>query len=132
MEILNVITKKLEKFGIQEDNAFLEMSLEEVDQAIKNYCHIDYIPKELLFVRANLVVDYIRYNEANKPSTEGDIDVTAASKVGPLTSISSGGVSYGFANNASNNNFIGNAHVADLDGLLNDYKHQLNEFRRLV
>lgn len=132
MEVLEVITKKLEKFGIQEDNDFLDMSLQEVDQAIKNYCHIDYIPTELLFVRVNLVVDYIRYMEANKPAVDEGIDVTQASKVGPLTSIESGGVKYGFANNASNNNFIGNAHIADLDDLITNYKHQLNEFRRLV
>lgn len=132
MEIVEIIAKKLEKFGIEWSNDDIELSLAEVDQTILNYCHINSMPKELLFTRANLVTDYIRYMEANTVSTEAGIDVTVASKVGPLTSVDAGGVSYGFADNASNDNFIGNAHTANLDDLITNYTHQLNEFRRLV
>ena len=130
MEILELISHKLDKLGVTTNQTDIEISLEEVDQYIKNYCHIDSIPNELLFVRANLVTDYLRYLDANKPG-DGTVDVDNAS-VGPLTAISSGDVSYSFANNATNKNHISNAHTANLDSLLMNYEAQLNKFRRAV
>jgi hypothetical protein len=107
--------------------------LEEVDQAIKNYCHIDCIPEELKFVRVGLTVDCIRYQNANIPAT-GDVklDTSATSKVGPLTYLISGAVTYGFGNNKTNKLDISNAHVADLDSVVSGYVKQLNAFRRVV
>lgn len=129
MEILQLIEHKLKSFGITFDAVGAEITLGEVDQFIKNYCHIDCIPKELLYVRANIVVDYIRYTEANKPSEDGQ--VTTSTQVGPLTAIKAGDVQYNFADGTSKAQ-IHNAHVTDLDSLVHNYKHQLNEFRRLI
>ena len=129
MEILQLIEKKLQLMGITFDKEISEMFLDEVDQFIKNYCHIDCIPKELLYVRANLTVDYIRYQQANKPSEDGQ--VTTSTQVGPLTSIKSGDVQYNFADGSSKSQ-VHNAHVVNLDSLVTNYEHQLNEFRRLV
>lgn len=129
MEILQLIELKLTPFGITYNEQYADILLAEVDQAIKNYCHIDCIPKEALFVRANLVVDYIRYMEANKPSENGQVATTT--KVGPLTSIKSGDVQYNFADNSTSASNIANAHIVDLKSMLTNYEHQLNEFRRV-
>lgn len=133
MEILQLIEQKLKAFGITYDGDNAKVTLEEVDQAIKNYCHIDCIPEDLKFVRVGLVVDCIRYQQANIP-TSGDVklDTSATSKVGPLTYLISGAVTYGFGNNKTNRLDISNAHVADLDSVVSGYIKQLNAFRRVV
>ena len=129
MEILQLIEHKLTGFGITYEQQRAEIALAEVDQSIKNYCHIDCIPKELLFTRANMVTDLVRYYEANKPSQDGQVQ--ADTKVGPLTSIKAGDVQYNFAD-ASNKSNLHNSHVGNLDEIVMNYTAQLNEFRRLV
>lgn len=132
MDVLQSIEQKLEKFGIQWDKQDIESALAEVDQAIKNYCHIDCVPSELLFVRSNLVVDYVRYMESHKPLEEGESDLSNTQRVGPLTYVITGGVTYGFGNDKINSNATCNSHVGCLDSLLNNYIVQLNAFRRVV
>lgn len=133
MEEIQLIIQKLEKFGITWETEHLQNALLEVDQAIKNYCKIDCIPTDLLYVRVNLTVDYVRYVEANKPTeSDAEMDLTATQKVGPLTYVITGGVTYGFANNTTNANATCNAHVSCLDTLIHNYINQLNAFRRLV
>ena len=133
-EIVEIVKFKLSKFGITWQDNHIELMLKEVDQAIKNYCHIEDIPPELKFVRAGLTVDCIRYQESNVPSTTGDVqlDTSATSKIGPLTYLISGAVTYGFGNNKTNKLDISNAHVADLDAIVSGYEKQLNAFRRVV
>lgn len=128
MEILQLIETKLNGFGITIEPQVTEITLAEVDQAIKNYCHIDCIPKGLLFVRANMVVDYIRYMESNKPSEDGQIN--ASTKLGPLTSIKAGDVQYNFADGNTKAQ-THNAHMVDLDSLTHNYTNQLNNYRRV-
>ncbi len=133
MDILQVIDIKLKRLKIEWEPQHIEVMLAEVDQAIKNYCHIDNIPKELDFVRAGLTVDCIRYEEANVP-VEGDteLDTSATSKVGPLSYLITGAVTYGFANNKTNKYDVSNSHVVDLDSTIRNYIQQLNAFRRLL
>lgn len=133
MEPIQLIEQKLQKFGIKWETPHLETALQEVDQAIMNYCHIDCIPTDLQYVRVNLVVDYVRYLEANKPTQDdAEMDVTDTKKVGPLTYVITGGVTYGFANNTTNANATCNSHIGCLDAILYNYTTQLNSFRRAV
>lgn len=132
MEPLQIITFKLSNYNIQWSNENIQIVLDEVDQFIKTYCQINSIPKEINYIRANLVVDYIRYLNANDPTKEKDVEINVDPKVGALTYITSGAVSYGFASNSTGKNSIANAHTSDLDELLNNYKSQLNKFRRVV
>ena len=127
MEILQLIETKLRGFGVAFDMDTAQVSLDEVDQTIKNYCHIDCIPTDLLYVRANMVVDYIRYIESNKLGENGQLATNGT--MGSLTSIKAGDVQYNFAEN--NKSQLHNAHMVDLDSLVNNYVHQLNAFRRL-
>jgi len=131
--ILQIIQTKLKKLNIAWSDEQVELTLAEVDQAIKNYCHIENIPKELDFVRAGLTVDCIRHEESNVP-VEGDttLDTSATSKVGPLSYLISGAVTYGFSNSRTNKYDISNGHVVDLDATVRNYVQQLNAFRRLL
>lgn len=129
MEILQLIEHKLTLFGIAYEHETAEIALAEIDQCIKNYCHIDCIPQELLFTRANMVTDLVRYSEANKPAQDGQIK--ADTKIGPLTSIKAGDVQYNFGDGLNKSN-LHNSHVGNLDEIVMNYTAQLNEFRRLV
>lgn len=124
------------KLGIQYTDEELQMVLDEVDQSIKNYCHIDTIPQDLLFVRANLSVDYVKYMEASVPNSEEGVDTTGANQVGRLKTIAAGAVNggtrYEFFNKTNDKSEITNAHLADLDLLLNNYITQLNAYRRAI
>ena len=131
MEILQAILKKLNRYNISWTEDEIEFVLAEVDQYIKNYCNISVIPEELVFVRSNLVLDYIRHIESTKPVETG-VDITNTTKVGPLTSIKSGNIQYNFSDNSTNGNHISNAHKVDLDSLCLNYINQLNKFRRNV
>ena len=133
MEILDKIKFKLSKFDITWEDKYIQLMVDEVDQAIKNYCHIDNIPNELEYVRVGLCVDCIRYQDSNVP-VKGDVelDTSKVSRVGPLTYLISGAVTYGFGNNKTNKYDVSNAHIADLDSIMYNYIQQLNGFRRVV
>lgn len=131
MDILELISQKLEMFKIELTPTQIEMMLGEVDQTILNYCQIEQMPAELLYVRANMVTDYARHLEQAKPS-EGETVMDESKLAGRLTSISTGDVSYNFAQKTSDKGDMTNAHIVDLDSLIFDYKSQLNNFRRLV
>lgn len=131
MDILELISQKLEMFKIELTDPQVQMMLGEVDQSILNYCQIEEMPAELLYVRANLVIDYARHLEQVKPAEEGAV-IDESKLAGRLTSISVGDVSYNFAQKTSDKGDLSNAHIVDLDGLLFDYRSQLNNFRRVV
>jgi len=130
LEILEILQHKLDKLGITYDELDAQITLQEVDQCILNYCHIDCMPEELLFVRVNMALDYIRYMEGNKPKEDGSLQTNT--QVGALTSIKSGEVSYNFSDVSNSKNNVANAHTVDLDNILNNYTYQLNNFRRVV
>lgn len=132
MEPLEIVKFKLGNYNIQWADQNIQFVLDEVDQFIKTYCQINSIPEEMVYIRANFVVDYIRYLTANDPTKEKDVEINVDPKVGALTYITSGAVSYGFASNSTGKNSIANAHTSDLDELLTNYKSQLNKFRRVV
>ncbi|MCQ5364723.1 hypothetical protein NOW01_06845 [Anoxybacillus salavatliensis] len=64
----------------------LMMYIDKVGQAIKTFCNRDDIPQELLYVHADMVVDFIRLKQKNAPDAEpavqsikeGDVQVTFA------------------------------------------------------
>lgn len=132
MEILNIISKKLQIFKIDLPTESMKEIVLEVDQAIKNYCKIDEIPEELLYVRANLCIDYIRYQQSSIPLEPGQLDTQQTQKVGPLTLVSSGDVTYQFGSVQASKSNLCNGHLADLDSFLLNYEKQLSPFKRLV
>lgn len=109
--------EKLKKLlGIPlEDNSkdfLLEFALEDVEQIVKNYCHIKEIPKELNTTVLKMAIDI--YRNENLGEEE--------SSLGSISSISEGDTSVSYRSS-----------VAEFkDSLIKDYKAQLNKYRKLV
>ena len=126
------------KLGVDSpSDALLDINIDEIEQAILNYCNIDIVPKQLMYTFANMVCDINTYNSQvvkdNTPATEeseGDIEIPASGinsvRVGNTT------VTFGSGSDTSVRNRALRSHEADLDSLILNYKAQLNKFRRMV
>jgi len=124
------------------DDAYVDLLLEQVAEAIVNYCNIDRrpftkaIPEGLLNVWTNMALDYAAWSDlsaGDQGSDQASEDNTVA---GAITSIREGDVTFGFG--AQDRKSTGAA-AADklrqapaLDAILFDYQDQLNRHRRLV
>ncbi|WP_085829388.1 phage head-tail connector protein [Clostridium massiliodielmoense] len=109
--------EKLKKLlGIPlEDNSkdfLLEFILEDTEQIIKDYCHIKEVPEELNNTVLRMAIQAYRAQNLGKEE----------SSLGSISSITEGDTSIIYRSSA--NEFK--------DCLLNDYKAQLNRYRRLV
>jgi len=106
------------------------MLLEEVAITITNYCNILSVPDGLVFTHANMALDYARYQDeliktpAQIDDVNINIDSISAVKVGD-TNVTLGG------NKGTQRSKLINSHQIYLDGLLLNYKTQLNKFRRV-
>lgn len=119
MTVLEIVHAKLNN-----DELPYQLAVEEVEQAIKNYCNIDKIPEELKFVVANMAVDLVRYEQAAKDGLE-EISLTDVSsiKIGD-TSINLG--------KSSTSDSVHNRRIANVNKVVLNYKEQLHRFRRMV
>lgn len=126
------------KLGVDSpSDALLDINIDEIEQAILNYCNIDVVPKQLMYTFANMVCDINTYDSQvvkdNTPATEeseGDIEIPSSGinsvRVGNTT------VTFGSGSDTSVRNRALRSHEADLDSLILNYKAQLNKFRRMV
>jgi len=102
-----------------------ESWLDEVEQAICNYCNIDAVPWGLRYVWASMTVDYLRWWASQLPDAAG-----ASSMAGrAITSISEGSVSIGLGDDGSTIASARNLAGA-LDVVVTNYRDQLNKYRR--
>lgn len=101
MDIRQILINTLE---IDNLTPQLELDLERVCQCVRNYCNITEIPEELNFTVADMVLD-LQKSRAGNNLIVASVDI--------------GDTSYDF-----------NVDVV-IDGLLRDYKHDLQRFRRL-
>ncbi|CAG9620879.1 head-tail connector protein [Sutcliffiella rhizosphaerae] len=112
MDVFQIVKAKL---PYQIEDTILAVHIAEVGQAMKNYMNRSDIPRDLVFVHANMVIDLIT-NENRK--TDEDSQQT-------VTSIREGDVQVQF----------GSARVESseraMERLLFDYSKQLNRFRKL-
>ena len=90
----------------------LEFTLEDTEQIIKDYCNIKEIPIELNNTVLKMAIDLYRNQNLGEEETS----------LGSISSITEGDTSISYRSLA--NEFK--------DSLLNDYKPQLNRYRRLV
>ena len=95
----------------------IDLALEEVETAFKNYCNRYDIPDKARFLVANLAVDLL------KSQHTGDSDASEPSE-GELGSITVDDVSFSF-------DAAKRAHVINLDDILLNYREQLNQFRKM-
>lgn len=84
MDVFQLVRAKLPAGSIPEDTE-LAMYVAEVGQTILTYCNRSDMPAELVFLQANMVVDYINgQNRSKDPEAqaalksvkEGDVQVT--------------------------------------------------------
>lgn len=113
----------------------IEMSIEEVEQYVLNYCMISSVPYALRFVMANMVVDLLNYQyykktKSDTPSGSGDTGVVG---IGNISNIKIGDteVKLGSWNIADNRTMALKSHTPNLDVVLFNYNEQLNRFRRI-
>ncbi|MGI5891990.1 MAG: hypothetical protein ACOX7H_04545 [Bacillota bacterium] len=110
---INVFDIVLSKLAESESSASIDMAISEAEQLIKNYCSLNYVPGELVFVWANMALDILA---ADASLSEGGMP-----QVGDvLTSISLGDTSYGFTNVRKN----------CLNEIRDNYAVQLGRFRK--
>jgi len=107
MTPLEILAVKLPSPDISELQR--QVALAEIEQQIKNYCHIDAVPRALNFTWANMAADLLRYNPGAETS-------------GKVASISEGDTSVSFAKDDTQER---------LDTLLLNYRQQLQAFRKV-
>lgn len=113
MDVIDIVKSKLP--DPKPTDEILKMHIEEVGQSIKTYCNRSDIPKELRFVHANMVIDFINgENRKNDPETQSSV---ASIREGDTT------VQFGSAKVESRERAT--------EQLLYDYAKQLNKFRKL-
>lgn len=130
MDVLEIVQTKMLDPQITLPTYLL--AIEEVEQAIKNYCKIDKVPEELKFVEANMVVELIRYERAvtGQDSEDKSEEITIAD----VASISMGdtSISLGGKNTSSPITAAKKSHIPNLDEIVMNNTAQLNKFRRMV
>lgn len=128
LELSTIIKRKRTKVVFDEND--IQLALQEVEQAIKNYCRIPEVPEALKYTWCNMCVDLLMYN--HEVNTTPD-DVMNAFDPSDVSTIKVGDTSLSLGDKYRNNqrSRILQSHEADLDKLVMDYKAQLNQFRRL-
>lgn len=106
--------KKLLGISLDDDSKdfLLEFALEDVEQIVKDYCHIKEIPEVLNNTVLKMSMDL--YRNENLGEEE--------SSLGSISSISEGDTSVSYRSSATEFK----------DSLIKDYKAQLNKYRKLV
>ena len=113
MKVLDIVKSKLPE--PLPGDAALEVHIEEVGQAIMNYCNRKDIPNELRFVHANMVIDLINHwNRKNNP--ESGVAVASVKEGDATVQFKSVGI---------------DSTEQAMKGLLFGYAEQLNKFRKL-
>lgn len=102
--------------GLSKDDdtkdVYLEFVLDDVYQIIKDYCNIKEVPEELNTTVIKMAIDLYRNKNLGEEETP----------LGSISSITEGDTSISYRSSANEFN----------DCLLNDYKAQLNKYRKLA
>ena len=125
------------KLGIDTpSDTLLNYNVDEIEQTIKNYCNLDYVPKELTYTFVNMVCDLNTYDsqvvQDNTPSEDGNEDISISPSGVNSVRVGNTTISFGSGSDTSTRNRALRSHQANLDQLILDYKSQLNKFRKMV
>ena len=126
-ELTRIVQIKSRLKDMNDDDILL--AIQEVEQAVKNYCNVYEVPEGLKFVVCNMAIDLLNYqDEVNSV----DSSVPAAA-INDVSSIKVGDVSITLGENSSNTprKSALKSHKANLDDVVLNYREQLNLFRRL-
>lgn len=128
LELVKIIKQKQKKVTVTD--ADILAALQEVEQAIKNYCKIPEIPEALKYTWCNMSVDLLLYNHEMNTTPN---DVMEAFDPSDVSTIKIGDTSISLGDKYRNNarSRILQSHNSNLDDIVMNYKAQLNGFRRL-
>ena len=128
LELVKIIKQKYKKVEFTDDDILL--CLQEVEQAIKNYCSIPEIPEALKYTWCNMSIDLLLYNHEVNTTPE---DVLEAFYPSDVSTIQLGDTKIMLGDKYRNNQRSRTlqSHNANLDDIVMNYKAQLNQFRRL-
>lgn len=136
VEVVKLVIAKADLIGLwPEAPSVLDEPIDEVRQAICNYCNIDFVPAELKYVWANMAVDYFRWVDSLAASHSAGAILPGKSVPSRVSSLKEGDTTIGFnADTSSQFSQAGNAHAigAVLDQVVMNYRDQLNRFRKVV
>lgn len=128
LELINIIKRKRTKIIFSNND--ITLALEEVEQAIKNYCSISEVPEALKFTWCNMTIDLLFYNHESNTIPDDALDAFDPSDV---STIKMGDTSISLGDKYRNNqrSRILQSHQFDLDDIVMNYRAQLNQFRRI-
>lgn len=141
-KVEGIVRYKLESLGIK-DFGNLQFPIDEVMQAIQNYCNIKRVPHDLRYTWANMTVDLIRWQlevktdnaASDENSPGGDSSSLLAGKA---TSIKQGDTTVAFGASESsqsakniNAHNMGAGDDGILDKIVMNYVDSLNKFRQI-
>jgi hypothetical protein len=133
-ELSFLVEKRLQKLNKYDSEIhtlnYIADYVEEVMQAVENYCCIPEIYYTMRFIVVQLCTDYIIYDaEVAKDVSALDMEADPAD----LASVKVGDVTIGLGDKYRSNirKTILNAHTYNLDDFILNYKEQLNRFRRI-
>lgn len=129
MTILEILNVKFKGTGIDETSKML--AIEEVTQAVKNYCNIEKIPEQLNFVIANMSIDLLRYQSSVASADTLDINNIGVTDISSLK-IGDTSIQLGEGSPTNDKLIAKKSHVPNLDEIVMNNKEQLQKFRRMV
>ena len=135
LSVIKIVKAKNKRVSNKENGGFddeeLKLYIQEVEQAILNYCQIPQVPTQLNFVWANMAVDLILYTIEMNNKPEDPLD---GLDVSDLSSIKVGDTSIYIGDKYRSNQRSRTlqSHNATLDEIVMNYTMQLNQFRRIL
>lgn len=116
--------------------------LDEVGTYIRNYCFISHIPVTtpgidrpggLFYVWAGMAVDVLRYWDKQAAQDEDGDDLVEVIDASDLSEIKLGDTTIrrGGQLDSTRTNQFNKQHLPNLDALVYNYQHTLNQFRRM-
>lgn len=131
MTVFEIVDKLVNGDGSTFHPTMIQMAIDEVEQAIKNYCQINLVPDELKFVWSNMAVDLLHYRNASNSNQNNGLDGLNS---GEISSLKIGDTTITLGATNTNNEHIRaiKSHRPNLDEIVMNNKQHLNKFRRMV
>lgn len=104
-------------------------AVDEVEQAVKNYCSIPAVPIALRYTVVNMAIDLLKYwvEESKVDLGMDDLDISDVSSI----KIGDTDINLGESRQDSVRKTILKSHKPNLDEIVMNYTRQLNQFRRI-
>lgn len=118
--------------------AYQELALDQAVQLVENYCSIDEIPTGLYQTVSDIARDYYQYYQAvytsAHPKSSNTVDSIMQIDLKAVSEVKMGDtqIKLDGALLTDNSTIAQQAHSINVDTILETYKENLNEYRRLI